>query len=372
VRQDSVETRKSGTATTSCCRGSRATANKGPLDYESLAGLIMMTVHAHKAEDESRDLSRRTLGGMIRRAMALDRGRGKTSPCQWEDGYLFTHMLVCSECGAFLRGQPASGRRTYICAKYKDHGMGACYRNTVSEAPLKRAIIAGLENDILSPDKLDALEAEMERQLKAEQRSAEAERIQKQIATVDRDIAQGNSNLVRLPEDRLPGVITMIRQLEGERAGLVARLHDLENGATEMKEVLDEARKQLWRLREGLLDGDEEAQTTVIREVVSKIVVEFRRTRTHGKRSPKSEGRWLSKPTEAVVYVRPGIALSCLFNASGRNEGRPLCRATLTFDDPAALCGKEKRRGRPQPGRPLDGYRVLRRYGTASSRRRQP
>jgi site-specific DNA recombinase len=44
------------------------TASKGPLDYESLAGLIMMTVHANKAEEESVDLSRRVIGGIAKKA----------------------------------------------------------------------------------------------------------------------------------------------------------------------------------------------------------------------------------------------------------------------------------------------------------------
>jgi site-specific DNA recombinase len=284
------------------------TASKGPLDYESLAGLIMLTVHSHKAEDESRDLSRRSFGGIIKKALAgqwfgaamplglrvvrdidpatgkvlarrcvfgpeeevrtvrfifdavanrgwslrrvcreleargvkppphgrgcnkqagqwnagtvrnmltnrkyvgdqtynevhhgkycawkdgkveqsetvnrrarrnkktdvivvpdvipalidrdtfaraaaaLQRGKGKTTPCQREDCYLFTHMLVCGDCGSFLRGQPDHGRKGYICAKYKEYGTAACNRNTVSEAALKQAIVGALENDIL-------------------------------------------------------------------------------------------------------------------------------------------------------------------------------------------------------------------------------
>ena len=46
------------------------TVTKGPLDYESLAGIIMMTVHAHKSEEEPRDPSRRTLGGIAKKAKA--------------------------------------------------------------------------------------------------------------------------------------------------------------------------------------------------------------------------------------------------------------------------------------------------------------
>jgi DNA invertase Pin-like site-specific DNA recombinase len=44
------------------------TVSKGPIDYGSLTGLILMTVNAHKASEESIDLSRRVLGGIASKA----------------------------------------------------------------------------------------------------------------------------------------------------------------------------------------------------------------------------------------------------------------------------------------------------------------
>jgi hypothetical protein len=159
--------------------------------------------------------------------------------------YLFTHLLVCGDCGSFMRGQPDHGRKGYICAKYKEYGIGACHRNTVDEELLKKSLLASLLDDILSPARLDEVEAEIERRIKAERGSGETERLRKQVAALDRDIAQGNVNLARLPEDRWPGVIAQVRNWEGERAGLLVRLNDLEHGAEREKAVLAEARKQL-------------------------------------------------------------------------------------------------------------------------------
>jgi hypothetical protein len=93
---------------------------------------------------------------------------------------------------------------------------------------------------------------------------------------------------------------------------VLARLRELENGGDEAKAILDEARKQLWRLREALVNDDEEAQAAVIREVVSKVEVRFTHERTSGKRSPTGTGRTINKPAAIVVYVRPGLGLSCL------------------------------------------------------------
>jgi DNA invertase Pin-like site-specific DNA recombinase len=450
------------------------TASKGPLDYESLAGLIMMTVHAHRSEEESRDLSRRTLGGIAQRARdgtyfgwmipfglrlvrevdpatgrtvsrhcvfgpeeevnavrfifdavanrgwrrrqicreleargvkppagngrgsnkakgrwnpatvtkilknrkyvgdvpynathvgkysalrggvieqpagvnnrksrnaeedlivvhrpdlipplidrdtfaraqaALELSRKRTSPHPDGAHYLFTHMLVCGDCGAFMRGQPDHGRKGYICANYKEYGSKACSRNTVAEARVWKAVLGALERDILGARRLDAVEAEMERRLERERSSGEADRLRTAVAALDRDIAQGNANLARLPDDRLPGVIAQVRAWEGERNGLLARLQALEGGAGEAKAVLAETRKQLWRLREGLLNDDEEVQETVVREVVTRVEVRFEHRRTHGRKSPTGRRRTLNVPVGAVLYVRPGLGLACL------------------------------------------------------------
>src|SRR5262249_2257300 len=174
----------------------------------------------------------------VRAQAALARHRGRTSPGAAENPYLFSHMVVCSECGAFMRGQPLRAGKGYLCSQYKEYGVKACQRNAVTEAQLWGAVLGKLRDEILSPRRLDAIEAEMERRLMAEQRSGEAGRLKKQIASLDRDIAQGNANLARLPGDRLPGVIAQLRAWEKEREGFIARLDDLENGAEQLKAVL--------------------------------------------------------------------------------------------------------------------------------------
>ena len=46
------------------------TVSKGLQDYDTLAGLIMMTVDQHKSVEESKDLSRRVLTAIVRRVKA--------------------------------------------------------------------------------------------------------------------------------------------------------------------------------------------------------------------------------------------------------------------------------------------------------------
>jgi hypothetical protein len=230
-----------------------------------------------------------------------------------------------------MRGQPIRGEKGYICARYKEYGTGACYRNTARENVVKDAMLAKLLDDILSPARLDAVEAEVEKRLKAEERSGEADRIRARAAQLAKNIDQGNARLALLPEDRIPGLVAKLREWEGERKGLLERLDDLEKGGAETKAVLAEARRQLWRLRESLLGDDVEAQAAVVREVISKAEVRFTHEKTHGRRSATGEGRTLSLPCKLRLYVRPGLCFDvplddCGFEKSGSRRCMSACQ----------------------------------------------
>jgi DNA invertase Pin-like site-specific DNA recombinase len=260
----------------------------------------------------------------IRAQAALAASQNRSSPSRGLR-YLFTHLLVCGDCGAFLRGGPDrvhKEQKAYLCGKYKEYGAAACYHNLVHEKPLLQSVLAVLLDDVLNPARLDEYEKLAMRQLEAERDKGGVDRLKKQIGKLERDIAQGNVNLGRLPEDCLADVVAAIRGWKKERDELLARLKELEGGASETKEILDEARRQLWRLREALEGDDEEAQATVIREVVSKIEVRFTHKKMHGKYSKKGKGgKPLNPPTGATLYVREGLGLSCLSTSFGRNLG---------------------------------------------------
>jgi DNA invertase Pin-like site-specific DNA recombinase len=262
---------------------------------------------------------------------AMKMNQKRTSPLKGNP-YLFTRTLVCGDCGAFMMGHPEGKGRTkgYICGKYREYGTGACYRNTIREKSLLQSILAVLLDKILDPARLDEIEAEMKRRVESERDTGGIDKLKKQIAGLERNIAQGNRNLTCLPEDRLAGVVATLRALEGEKTGLEARLREVETGESQEKAVLEEARRQLWRLREALEGDDEEAQATVIREVVSKIEVRFTHERTHGKRSPAGKGKMHNRPAGAVLYVRPGLGLSVLRTTPSRCSGRIAKTAILS------------------------------------------
>jgi site-specific DNA recombinase len=496
------------------------TASKGPLDYDSLAGIIMMTVHAHKSEDESRDLSRRVMGGQARRAKegalfvgivpyglrvvrtidpttgkvierkcvhgpeeevrvvrfvfdavanrgwslhqvcreletrrvpppkgngygknkgsgywnrrtvrniltnrkyvgdldwnkvhtgkysvlkggnieqhgtvnrrttrnrpedvvivpdaipplidretfaraaaVLSRSQKRTCPATGPARYLFTHLLICGDCGAFLRGKPSKGRKIYVCSKYTEYGCKACARNSVYEDDVKAAVFGALRDDILSPERLDEIESAVKDRLEKERASGEEARLKAKADALARDIAQGNANLARLPADRLPGVVAQVRAWEAEHNEVIARIQELQTGRGETQTVLKIAREELWRLREGLICDDLEAQLAVAREVISKIEVGFVHEETPGHRSAKGKGRPRSRATGLTVYARPGLGISCLFTSDRGTGGR--CGRRPGTSRRTTSSGRRRRRGRTAPAPP--------RGATGSGRRR--
>jgi hypothetical protein len=219
--------------------------------------------------------------------------------------YLFTRLLVCGDCGSYLHGWTMKGRqKSYACSKYREYGSKACYLNRIFEKQLWTAVLDRLMNELLDPTRLDEIEQEIERRLKAERSSGADKKIKKQIAALEKDIAQGNARLLLLPEDRLPSAIGTLRTWEKEREGLLTRLKELETGDTQEKAILAEARKQLWRLREGLEGDDVELQAAVVRELVSKIEVKYRH---------EQKGRVMRhEPEKVVLYVRPGLGIVSL------------------------------------------------------------
>jgi DNA invertase Pin-like site-specific DNA recombinase len=239
--------------------------------------------------------------------------------------YLFTHLLVCGDCGAFLRGGPDRVRKeqkSYLCGKYKEYGTTACYHNSILEKPLLQSILAVLLDDVLNPARLDAIEAELAQKLEAERDAGAVQRLRQQMAELEHDIDKGHGRLLQVAEDLLAGAEAKIRAWKQERDHLAARLDELEGGAGESKNILDEARRQVWRLREALAGDDEEAQATVIRAVVSKIELRFTHEKTNGQYSRKGKGgKLLNRPAGAILYVRPGLGLSCLSTSFGRSPG---------------------------------------------------
>jgi hypothetical protein len=184
--------------------------------------------------------------------------------------YLFTHLLVCADCGGYMSGHThRRGWRRYICTTYKEAGNTACFANSIAEDTIKAKVIETLEAEYLSPAKLDQLRKRMQARLQGLRKSGEDKRIKKQIGELSAHIAQGNRNLALLPPDRIAGVVATIREWETQRDRLREELRRLEEGQEHLDQVIKLAESHLWKLRESLLSGDPDRLRAVFREVLS-------------------------------------------------------------------------------------------------------
>jgi site-specific DNA recombinase len=245
---------------------------------------------------------------------ALAANRKQTCPKGGGERHLFTRMLVCADCGAFMvGGTDARGQRKYVCGSYSAYGRKRCFSNAVLEAPLRDRLLEAVQREALNPDKLADLEARMLAKLEAQRRSGEEDRLRRKVAGLDRDIEQGNHNLTVLPADRLAGVVARVRALEAERSEALARLEGLENGAEEIRQLVEEGKRQLWRLREGLQAEDADLVRAVLREVVVKVEMHF----GHHKAALRTYSKW----RRAVIHARPGLGIWDLMIPVHRRHG---------------------------------------------------
>jgi hypothetical protein len=108
---------------------------------------------------------------------------------------------------------------------------------------------------------------------------------------LDWEIGQGDRNLARLPPDRLPGVVAVVRGLEEEREKARGELTRLGKRAADVEGPLKAAEKHLGGLREALLSDNPEEVRAALHELLEKVELSFTQQLVKGrKRSQFKEG----------------------------------------------------------------------------------
>jgi DNA invertase Pin-like site-specific DNA recombinase len=213
--------------------------------------------------------------------------------------YLFSGLLTCSHCGRTLAGVSKKGVRRYRCHKYDSAGEVVCGFNAVNEDWLLERVLRVLEQEVLAPERLEALRQEVRRQDEEEGAPAAVNPMQARLAELETWIAQGNRNLAILPSDRVPGVVAALRDWEQERDRLKAELARRHGGGN--LEGLDEAiatcEALLWQLRHAAESGDALLLREVIREAIERIELTWER-RPYGRRT-----RYILKG--GIIHLRP-------------------------------------------------------------------
>jgi DNA invertase Pin-like site-specific DNA recombinase len=237
---------------------------------------------------------------------ALEGNRKMTNPRPaGQPRHLFTHLLVCADCGGYMVGKTdRKGTRYYICPTYQRQGKHACHANRVNEADIEAKVCEVLEREYLNPDRLEALRQSMTQKLRAMRDAGEVKQLQKQVAELSARIDRGNENLAILPPDRIAGVVAKVREWEGQRDQLQARARQLQEGEAEIAQTIKLAEGHLWRLREALQSGGSARVRSVYREMIAKVELHFAHRRA-GKLT-------VSKFVKGVLFLRPGLGTSHL------------------------------------------------------------
>jgi DNA invertase Pin-like site-specific DNA recombinase len=202
--------------------------------------------------------------------------------------FLLNQLLVCGQCGLLMWGFNERGQRKYRCSGNMRFGASFCGCNTVAEAPVLKTVVAKLEAGLLNPETVERLRADMRRQVEEQESSAVIERLRKRLTVLDKEIKQGNRNLLRLSEDRLPGAEAELRDMEAERKQLAEELQRIEThaAASNLEALIGTAEEILWNIKEAIQGGNPAKIRTVLRDVISKIVLEFKPRTPRNNRSP--------------------------------------------------------------------------------------
>jgi DNA invertase Pin-like site-specific DNA recombinase len=215
----------------------------------------------------------------------LERNRKRTTPLPNGGDFLLAGLLVCGHCGWRMIGtRNAAGNRVYYCGRYHDEGKHACSANRMRELPLVNFLVRKLQQDVLNPDNLIRLRQEIRRQDEAAAAGASdrARELRKRIEELTVQVDQGAGRMAMIPLDLLADYAACIRGWKEERDRLAAELNRLERGSArqDAEREVEEAERQLWRLREAILSEDAVDVRAVLQEMVSKVELWFSHRKT--------------------------------------------------------------------------------------------
>jgi hypothetical protein len=247
----------------------------------------------------------------------LTRNRTLTTPHVGGGPFVLNRLMVCGGCGSYLCGQTVDGQRVYTCRGYLAYGRKHCFRHKIAEKKMLPFLIRKLQEVFLDPEHLTKLREEVSSQEARERSGANLQRLRATIADLEQKIARGDERLVILPTDRIPGVVSQIREWERELRTVRGELRRCETDSPtdRLDKAVADAEAALWRLQEALRDEDAPLLREVLREMVDRIELQWSHRET-GRRI-------LCELSGGVLYPRTSGDTDKLFpSASQRRWSR--------------------------------------------------
>ena len=232
-------------------------------------------------------IDRATFEAVQRKLHSRRAYKGKPSVGRSSD-YPLSGLARCGECGSAMYGitvvKKHGGKRytwrKYACSRYMQSGGGDCHYNTVREDALLDRVADVLEERFREPALADVREEVLARRHQQDKSAEKAGRqLQRRMAALDAQIAQGNKNLALAKKAKdFERVSTAISGWEAEREELARELESLSQAAQadrQDEEGLDDALVLLQQLGAVFRKALPEEKRDVLKGLVEKVELRF-------------------------------------------------------------------------------------------------
>jgi DNA invertase Pin-like site-specific DNA recombinase len=180
-----------------------------------------------------------------------------TTPHRNGGKFLFTSLAYCGKCGSRMSAMATNSIR-YLCDN--NHKKGTCDRNAVTQSELLESVAAAIRDSLLGSGNIQRLREAIGRELVASTPRVNADKLRKELHSLEANIDKARKRLVEVDSDMLPEVQQHLRGLREQRDRLEATLKQAGTPRSErrgnLEEVVDSIFADVFRLEEAIRKGD--------------------------------------------------------------------------------------------------------------------
>jgi DNA invertase Pin-like site-specific DNA recombinase len=245
----------------------------------------------------------------VQRKLAASRWK-RTTPQAGGGEWVLSGLVHCGQCGGRMVGHTQHHKRKgktytykkYVCRGNFRHGPGTCGACAAEQDTLVREVARIIKQAFTDPTRLEMLRKEIETQAAqgdvevAKQRQRLAER----VATLERDIAQGQARLLKIPDDQMAGVLGVLRAMQAEHVEAVRELDRLDavaQAGADYAGVVAVALEELQRLEECLAEATPAEARDLLGRWVDKVTLHFHPG------EPLAGGRFASRQRHVLADI---------------------------------------------------------------------
>jgi DNA invertase Pin-like site-specific DNA recombinase len=130
-------------------------------------------------------------------------------------------LLTCGHCGSPMHADGVH----YRCSRGVDHGRGMrCGGSAIRADAAIEAVAAGLQANLLSPARLRAVKARLERLVEAQRKectTTDTAALERRVADLDRQVAEGIARIPLMPKGLVPELAKNLDGLRAQRDALM-------------------------------------------------------------------------------------------------------------------------------------------------------